>query len=375
MSLKIFLRRIMILLKAKYSFDKIKETEIVIYDKNGSEIFSELLYDKKYFILHTRFEKINIKIFLKSLLKYGFKWKPINYSELFLQYLKPKYVVTFIDNDQNFWKLKNKFNNIQTCFIQNGYRDNFNDFFDTNKNFSKTLKVDKMFVFNNSIALEFKKYIQGETIVIGSFFNNKYKRFKKIDKDILYISSWDDEYSNYNNYEEYLLFHKVDKLAFELISKFAEKYEFKLKVLGRKIKSYNEEQFYKNLNKNFIFLKRNTDRKYSYRAVDESKLIVGIDSTLAYESLSRGNKTFLISCRNDFIDGESFQFGWPKKYGNHGVFWSNTFNEKIIFKSLENLIKLNKTNFNEELQFFKNEFIYYDEGNAIVKNFFKNNFK
>ena len=45
MSLKIFLRRIMILLKAKYSFDKIKETEIVIYDKNGSEIFSELLYD------------------------------------------------------------------------------------------------------------------------------------------------------------------------------------------------------------------------------------------------------------------------------------------------------------------------------------------
>ena len=82
MSLKIFLRRIMILLKAKYSFDKIKETEIVIYDKNGSEIFSELLYDKKYFILHTRFEKINIKIFLKSLLKYGFKWKPINYSEL-----------------------------------------------------------------------------------------------------------------------------------------------------------------------------------------------------------------------------------------------------------------------------------------------------
>ena len=68
MSLKIFLRRIMILLKAKYSFDKIKETEIVIYDKNGSEIFSELLYDKKYFILHTRFEKINIKIFLKSLL-------------------------------------------------------------------------------------------------------------------------------------------------------------------------------------------------------------------------------------------------------------------------------------------------------------------
>ena len=45
MILKNSLKRIMILLKAKYSFDKIKETEIVIYDKTGSEIFTELLHN------------------------------------------------------------------------------------------------------------------------------------------------------------------------------------------------------------------------------------------------------------------------------------------------------------------------------------------
>ena len=231
-----------------------------------------------------------------------------------------------------------------------------------------------MFVFNKSIASEYKKFIKGETIVIGSFYNNKFERFKKMNNNILYISSWEDTYSNLKNYEEYLLFHRIDFLAFKLVSNFAEKHKLKLKVLGRKLNYYKEEQFYKNLNKNFIFLKRNNDRKFAYQAIDESKLTIGIDSTLAYESLSRGNKTFLISCRNEFIGGESYKFGWPKKFGEFGTFWSNNFIEEKILKSLEKLIELDKISLNNELQFFKNECIYFNENNTILKNFFKNNF-
>ena len=52
MNFKKFLKKIITLLKAKYSFEKIKETEIVIYDATGSKIFSELLHNRKYFILH-----------------------------------------------------------------------------------------------------------------------------------------------------------------------------------------------------------------------------------------------------------------------------------------------------------------------------------
>ena len=375
MNLKKFLSRLIILLKAKYSFDKIKESEIVIYDETGSEIFSELLHNRKYFVLHTRFEKINIKIFLRSLIKYGSKWKPIKYIEFFLVCLKPKYIITFIDNDYNFLKLKNKFNGVQTCFIQNGYRDNYTDIFSKRENMSKKLKVDKMLVFNKNIASEYKKMIQGETIVVGSFYNNKFKLFKKKKNHILYISSWKKDYSNLKNQEENLLFHKIHLLAFKLVSDFAEKHKLKLKVLGRQLNHHNEEQFYKNLNKNITFLKRNNDRKFAYQAVDESQLTIGIDSTLAYESLSRGNKTYLISCRNKFVSGEGFKFGWPKKFGDFGTFWSNDFIEEKIFKSLEKLIELDKTSLNNELQFFKNECMYFDENNTIIKNFFKNNFK
>lgn len=375
MNLKKILKRIIILFKAKYTFAKINKAKIVIYDEVGSSVFSDLLFNKKYFILNTRFEKINIIIFLQSLIKFGFKWKPINYIELFLEYLKPKYLITFIDNDKNFWELKNKFNNTKFYFIQNGYRDSFNDVFRLKKNICKKYRVDKMLVFSDHIGLEYKKFINGETIVTGSYYNNKFKLFKKLNKNILYISSWDTK-DNLMNNDKYLKFHKVDLLSFQLVSEFAEKYKFKLKVLGRKLINYNEEeQFFRNINKNFIFIKRNINRKYSYKELDESKIVIAVDSTLAYESFSRGNKTFFISCRNNFAGGHGYEFGWPSKNDTHGYFWSNKFNKEVIFKSLVRLINLDKKNFNKKLKPFKNKFIYFDEKNIKTKNFFKNSIK
>ena len=159
---------------------------------------------------------------------------------MFLKYLNPKYVITFIDNDVKFWQLKNKLNDIQTCFIQNGFRDNYTDIFRDKSNTDK-FKVDKMLVFNDNIASQYKKFIKGETIVTGSFYNNKFERSKK-DNNLLFISSWDDDYSNLENYDQYLLFHKIDFLAFKLVSQFAEKYKFKLKVLGRKLNHIEEEK-------------------------------------------------------------------------------------------------------------------------------------
>ena len=118
-------------------------------------------------------------------------------------------------------------------------------------------------------------------------------------------------------------------------------------------------------------MKRKNDRKFAYQAVDESQLTIGMNSTLAYESLSRGNKTYLISCRNNFVGGESYKFGWPKKFSEFGIFLVNNFNKERIIKSLKKLIELDKISFNYELQFVKNEILYYNENNTIIKNFFK----
>ena len=48
-----------------------------------------------------------------------------------------------------------------------------------------------MFVFNKAIGSEYSKYIKGEIIPIGSYYNNTFEVSKKEDDgSILYTSQW-----------------------------------------------------------------------------------------------------------------------------------------------------------------------------------------
>ena len=51
-----------------------------------------------------------------------------------------------------------------------------------------------------------------------------------------------------------------------------------------------------------------THRNNSYERIDESRYVVS-DSTLAYEALSKGKKTAIISVRGKFLNNNSFKFG------------------------------------------------------------------
>ena len=56
-----------------------------------------------------------------------------SYIENYIKLSKPKLVVTFCDNDERFLNLKNKFVNLKTIFIQNGWRSNYLDIFENLK--------------------------------------------------------------------------------------------------------------------------------------------------------------------------------------------------------------------------------------------------
>ena len=89
---------------------------------------------------------------------------------------------------------------------------------------------------------------------------------------------------------------KSEKYVFSAVSKFAKEKKIKLKVLGRSQYAKEEELFFKNLNDDFIYIKRDmTHRNNSYERIDESRYVVSCDSTLAYEALSKGKKTAIIS--------------------------------------------------------------------------------
>ena len=99
----------------------------------------------------------------------------IDYYLEFIKSVNPKIVLTFIDNNLTFYKLR-KYLNIPTAFVQNGNRTSFDDIFGKleklNNNETKDLKVDMMFVFNDATGEKYKKYISGDYIKIGSVMSN-----------------------------------------------------------------------------------------------------------------------------------------------------------------------------------------------------------
>jgi surface carbohydrate biosynthesis protein len=115
-----------ILVNSKFIFFRPTKKKVIIYDNNYSELL--VSYFKSYDILHTRFEKINIFILLKSFFINGFKNIHFNYKKTYINFVNPDLLITFTDNDLDF--LQFKFKKIKKIAIQGAYRrETFPDLF------------------------------------------------------------------------------------------------------------------------------------------------------------------------------------------------------------------------------------------------------
>ena len=83
--------------------------------------------------MHTRFEVINLFILIKCIFNVNFKFKAKSYFQEYVNYVRPKILITMTDNDVNFYQIK--CNNGKKIFIQNGKRTLFDVFLFFKKKF------------------------------------------------------------------------------------------------------------------------------------------------------------------------------------------------------------------------------------------------
>lgn len=201
---------------------------------------------------------------------------------------------------------------------------------------------DQIYVHNKFIGKEYKKKIKSQIILSGSLLNNFYNINKKnIEYDITFISQFiSKENFMFKNYlGKTILWKEYFKAEYEvlkIIEKFATDNNLLFNICIRNRKDINKEKnFYRNiLKKNFYFsfLDENNSQ---YDICDQSKLVVFIDSTLGYESISRGNKTLGISIRSEIVNDVSYKFGWPKYLPLTGPSWTSVYNKKLIYKLVQ----------------------------------------
>ena len=361
-------------------------SDIIIIDESGSESIFPFLENLKITIIYTRGENVNIPCFIYAVILRIFKFDCfyVSYIGAYIKLTSPKVVITCIDNNPSFYKLSKYFPNIQTVFIQNGNRVVHGDIFES-LCLSKKQHVDYMLVFGKAVGDLYSKYISGNVIPIGSLKNNSISRknyFSNKEKNkVVFISQWRRKPINslfISTYEiEYELFYDAEKKVLTFLSHWCIVNNFKLEICGCSLFESDEELlFFKQIITDFRFeFSKKESVIDSYSCIDKAGIVVFVDSTLGYESLSRGNKTACFSIRSEILGWDDRSFGWPKKLPISGPFWSN----EIDINQFENIMNYLKNVSNKDLKNMVNKILpdimVYDGGNNRLKELFSSLYK
>lgn len=308
---------IKILLSSKIIFKKPKKTDLVVLDEQGADRLKLLTKNYNHYVLPIRYQSVNELNF--SFVVINFLLKNLKKTRLSTAYfcsmieaLRPKLIITSIDNSlqvSNIAKiLDKKFNFLA---IQNAARYEFDEY---GKNHASKFYIPELACFGNfekylyrKHNIKVKKFFVTGSINLSNYVNfiraNKKKNLIKKKYDICLISEpstgWDKQFPGFEK--------SVAKIA-EYTIKIAKKHNLKLAFVGKRPKyiieksikkknqAYvNEIDFYKKyLKGNYKIMKKNNKTFSSYQAMHNSKLTIGMMSTLLRENLALRGK--VLSC-------------------------------------------------------------------------------
>jgi surface carbohydrate biosynthesis protein len=298
-------------------------SDIVIFDEENSyPISMYILEDRPYFIFNVRPEKIYISPSIIINYFISLKYFRIHtktksrkskallallqlrhcYHFACLMTIKPKIVITFIDNSTDFHWLSRYYKNASFFAIQNGIRTNN----ELNSLKNKKFYLQHYFCFGNYEESQFNKH---ELLVknfypIGSLLSGYYQFNKnnniKFRYDICILSAWYHAEENPTSKVE-----KTRKYSKDLMNRYLAKYisEYKLNavILLKRTKAEENladtngkskeiEYIEKYFGKNIDMIKNNSREMSTYKAMDISKIVVGFASTTLREAFSWGKK-------------------------------------------------------------------------------------
>ena len=380
--MKFFFKQMIKIFSSKWTILPPSKKKFLIYDVESAFLLYKIVNKSECEILHTRYEKINFYILLLTFIRSGFRNFKFQYKINFIKFASPEFVITCIDNDSSFYKLKNIYPNPRYISIQNGMRvpHIYYNLFENNSSFTDSFNVDYLFVFGEGIKKKILKNFKFNIIVAGSVLNNHYIHDydqNKKNNSVLFISQQPGGEKN-------VIIPENEKIVFNILYNFCKKKKLELSILPKNIleKHYRKHLVsgnWKYINRNLY--NREENRASSYLLINKFNMIVFLYSTLGYEALSRGIKCacFPYGCLdNDWVKKNRLfpvmPFGYPDDNENVGPFWSNMRNDQIIEETLEKVFGYS----NEEwTDIIKGKFVtntmHYDPGNSIINQIINKN--
>ena len=363
-----------LLIKAKWILKKPTKKKYFICSKNEEVILSRIL-KANYFFLDDKNQNIYLSIFLKTILNFSFKKFLYKYYLNIIKEVNPEIIISTVDTKTFFWELKNYFPNKKIILIQNAKKTgNPNDLFAklNTQNFKKQ-KIDHIFLMNNSVKNEFKKYLNGEFIIHGSLRNNDTKRKKVKQDDCVFISQISDYgdkvFDNVSKKKISEIFFLESKRILKYFSKYKPNkkinilpYNFDKRLFDFERLLFQEISDELNLEIKFLNKDNNLD---SYRFLDAHNYSIGITSTLLFENLGRGNKTgFFNYLKSNNIDG--YSISWPLEESETVVSTEKNDYENFV-RIIKYLDQTSESDWNKNINKLKENIMDFDEDNQKFK--------
>lgn len=350
-----------------------RRTDVLLYFATGADVVGPYFSEDEFQVLDLREHEVNVFVALLCLVDRNLGAE--NYALRYIGWVKPKLVLTFIDNFPAFYRVKIYFPKITTILLQNGIRSERGDLFGAllEQLQSDENRVDFMFVFGSAIGSMYNKYIEGKVITIGSFKNNTVSISKTCGKSIAYISTFRPSLSESFvmpesmpnkpvTYEE-ILRRREKVLTF--LAQYCTKHKIQLIIIGKDENPDQEKAYYAKLLKtsSWEFSPRLTATS-SYEAVDKSEIAVFTSSSLGYEALARGKKTAAFMLDAQKLDSSALKFGWPVELPDDGPFWTHQLNEQRFEEILDYLRNVSSQDWESVRTSTILDIINFDAGNS-----------
>jgi surface carbohydrate biosynthesis protein len=352
-----------------------KKSDVLIFDASNQDLLLRFLEPWSPETLYVRGEQINMRVLIASIFKSGGKTDA--YVDCFIRKVCPRLVVTYVDNNVNFLTISQRHPDVKTLFIQNGARSYYADLFEAldemdPSSIKSDLKVDYMLSSGCIIGSEYARYISGTVVPVGSIKNNLVPKSQTMQKGLIaFISTWQELSFELcgKHYTEHTYLAPVDRTIISNLLRYSKERNKRLVIIPRnprhsELRDQEEEHFRELLNQEPEFI--DSPEPYSsYQASDMADVVVGVDSTLGYESIARGNKTAIFTIRGEFLGLKGFSYGWPANFPEEGSFWTNKSSSTTFFRILDYLFSVDDAQWSKEVNI--SSLMVYDPGNSLLK--------
>lgn len=353
------IKKLFLLLKAKYIFKNPKNYDVIIFDKKSSINLGVVFSKIKYTFLSNRVEEIEEIFISHKILTFIFKnfFKrslKINYLLAVIKIINPKILITRIDTSKDFHALSRLiYKQIRCISLQQGDRTLILPGGKIETLDVKKKDLDKYFIPYFFIFSKYDKKVIQPT-------KAKIYRFEEVGsiKSSLALNYFKKKKLNYKKkiYNFCLIsdpdFNSPTGIIASYLDKFCRENNFNYIIAGDSdLSDGSELSFYRNYIKyDKINISKNNYKFYSsYYYALKSNLVIGHNSTLLRECL--GLKKKVLSINGSLNNIGSLNIFYYRKIDNK-IIWTPKKNAYDLF--VNRVSKLNKMTDNEYFSLFKN---------------------